>query len=237
MKDQVFSGRTVAEALEAAGRTLGLAPDAIRYVVLERESPGAMGVGGTEARIAVLLESGRAPAGSGPAPAPEHRRSSDRPRDAQAAIRAFVREFAETSQLDLTAEVQQEGERTVVTLFGDDRALLLENGGEVLIALEHIIQRAFARDVPGRLVVDCEGFRASRDAGLESRAREIAGQVRADGRPRETEPLNAYERRIVHVTLAEEAGIRTFSVGEGADRRVTIALKEAADDEENRGNS
>jgi spoIIIJ-associated protein len=237
MKDQVFSGRTVADALEAAGRSLGLPPDAIRYVVLEKESPGSMGIGGTEARIAVLLEPSAASGTSTVVAAPERRRSSDRPRDAQAAIRSFIRDFSEATHFDLTAEVQQEGDRTIVTLFGADRTILLENGGQVLIALEHIIQRAFARDLPGRLVIDCEGFRASRDAGLEAKARELARDVRADGKPRETEPLNAYERRIVHVTLAEEPGVRTFSVGEGGDRRVTVALKDAADTEENPGNS
>ena len=47
--------------------------------------------------------------------------------------------------------------------------------------------------------------------------------VRGDGRPRESRPLNAYERRIIHVAISEEPGLRTFSVGEGADRRVTVA--------------
>ena len=52
---------------------------------------------------------------------------------------------------------------------------------------------------------------------------ELAEQVLADGRARRTDPLNSYERRIVHVTLAEVRGVQTFSVGEGADRRVTVA--------------
>src|SRR5688500_3738342 len=110
MKDQVFTGRTVAEAVEVAGRTLGLAPDAIRYVILEREAAGMLGIGGTPARIAVLLESRGAP---GPterreAARPEGARSeraAEKPRDVQAGIRSFVRELAEVGELDLTAEV------------------------------------------------------------------------------------------------------------------------------------
>jgi spoIIIJ-associated protein len=54
--------------------------------------------------------------------------------------------------------------------------------------------------------------------------------VRGDGRPRATEPLNAYERRIVHLALAEAPGVRTYSVGEGADRRVTVALAGEAEE-------
>ena len=76
---------------------------------------------------------------------------------------------------------------------------------------------------PRRLIVECEGYRTRRDDALRRRALLLAEQVLADGRPRRTEPLNSYERRIVHVTLAEMEGVRTFSVGEGADRRVTVA--------------
>jgi spoIIIJ-associated protein len=214
MKDQVFAGRSVSEAVEIAGRTLGLAPDAIRYVILERESPGVLGIGGTPARIAVLLERGRATEGV----------PQERQQDPRASIRAFVREFAEAADLDLTAEVHDEEQRTVVRLFGQDRDILLEQGGEVLLALDHVVQRAFGREVhPRRLVVECEGFRETRDAALEGRARELARAVRMDGKPREMEPLNAYERRIIHLAIGEEPGLRTFSVGEGLDRRVTIA--------------
>jgi spoIIIJ-associated protein len=237
MKDQVFTGRTVSEAVEIAGRTLGLAPDAIRYVILERETTGVLGVGGTPARIAVLLER----PGSAPSSGPRGQQTSavpppraERPKEPLAAIRAFVREFGEASGLDLTAEVQEDEQRTVVRLFGADKDLLLENGAEALVALDHVVQRAFGRDVhPRRLMLDCEGYREARDGALQAQARELAEAVRADGKPRETEPLNAYERRIVHMAVGEEKGLRTFSVGEGQDRRVTIALQEgeAGDDE------
>jgi spoIIIJ-associated protein len=236
VKDQVFTGRTVSEAVEIAGRTLGLAPDALRYVVLEREAPGALGVGGTSARIAVLLE--RGPGRPGPQAARGNERepsrrpeNTDKKRaDPLAAIRALIREFSEAAELDLTAEVQEEGEKTIVRLFGADQAVLLAEGGEVLLALEHILQRAYGREVyPSRLIVECEGFREARDAGLIASARALASDVRRDGKSRETEPLNAYERRIVHMAIAEEAGLRTFSVGEGQDRRVTIALQESGE--------
>jgi spoIIIJ-associated protein len=156
---------------------------------------------------------------------------SERGREPLAAIRAFVREFAEASGLYLTAEVQEEEQRTIVRLFGADTGLLLENGAEVLIALDHVVQRAFGRDVhPKRLMLDCEGFREARDVALQARARELAEAVRGDGKARETEPLNGYERRVVHMVVAEQRGLRTFSVGEGQDRRVTIALEGDGED-------
>jgi spoIIIJ-associated protein len=225
MKDQIFTGKTVAEAIDVAGRTLGLSPDAIRYVVLEREAPGVRGMEGTAARIAVLLQEGGDPSHSDSATSAP--KAEARPADSRASIRGLVRRFAEASGLDLSAEIQEDGERTIVRLDGGDRAFLIADGGEVLQALEHIIHRAFGRDLyPSRLLVECEGFREVRENALRERARELAREVREDGLPRETDPLNAYERRIIHMALTDEPGVRTFSVGEGSDRRVTVARKE-----------
>jgi spoIIIJ-associated protein len=97
-----------------------------------------------------------------------------------------------------------------------------------------VLQRAFSPQLEGRaLHAECEGFREQRDAALAEEARRLAEAVRADGAPRTTEPLNAYERRIVHLAIGEVAGVITYSVGEGAGRRVTVApapegAKEAA---------
>jgi spoIIIJ-associated protein len=74
------------------------------------------------------------------------------------------------------------------------------------------------------VVVACPGYRETRDESLRAEALALAQAVRSDGRPRESRPLNSYERRIIHVVVSEEPGLRTFSVGEGAERRVTVAL-------------
>ena len=75
---------------------------------------------------------------------------------------------------------------------------------------------------PRALRFTCEGFRERRDQALVEEARRLAAAVRADGQPREMEPQNAYERRVVHVALQGEPGVTTFSVGEGSARRVTV---------------
>jgi spoIIIJ-associated protein len=106
--------------------------------------------------------------------------------------------------------------------------MLLEEEGEVFQALEHVLQRAYrARLASGRLTVECEGYRDHRDGRLRARALELAQAVAADGKPRRTEPLNSYERRIVHMVVSEHPSLETYSVGEGADRRVTIAPRRA----------
>jgi spoIIIJ-associated protein len=129
--------------------------------------------------------------------------------------------------VDLAADLEEEEGVLTVRLEGPGCALLLEEEGEVLQALEHLLQRVAARPGPRpRVVVTCPGYRETRDESLRAEARDLIEAVRRDGRPRESRPLNSYERRIIHVVVSEEPGLRTFSVGEGADRRVTVALAE-----------
>jgi spoIIIJ-associated protein len=223
VSDRAFTGRDVAEAVAAAARALGVPAERLRYVVLEAGSPGGHGIGGTPARIAVLVESGRGRAEGGaeavlPAgPAPE----------LPAVLRGLVRSLAEAAGVELSAELEEVAGTLTVRLEGPGCALLLEEEGEVLRSLEHLLQRVAAR--PGarpRVVLDCPGYRDTRDESLRAEARALVQAVRRDGRPRESRPLNAYERRIIHLVVSEEPGLRTFSVGEGADRRVTVALAE-----------
>ena len=221
MSDRAFTGRDIPEALAAASRALGVPADRLRYVVLEAGTPGGHGIGGTPARIAVLVDAAPAPRAAGPAP------PSGPPQEPGPVLRALVRSLAEAAGVDLAAEIEEGGGALTVRLEGPGCPMLLEEEGEVLRSLEHLLQRAASR--PGarhRVVVTCPGYRETRDEGLRAEARALAAAVRGDGQPRETRPLNAYERRIVHVTVAEEPGLRTYSVGEGADRRVTVAPAE-----------
>jgi spoIIIJ-associated protein len=217
VKDRVYSGRDVADALAVAAQALGLPQETLRYVVLEAGRAGGLGVGATPARIAVLLDGSPAPSSREPAPA----RPSGDPR---AGIRAVIRALGEAAGIDLTAEVEEGEQGLRVHLGGKDRGFFLEEGGEVLRATEHLLMRMFARDVaPRGIHLDCEGYREQREEALRATALELAAAVAADGQPRESPPLNSYERRIVHLALAEVKGVVTYSVGEGGDRRVTVA--------------
>lgn len=224
MKDAIFTGRDVAEALEQAGRALGLAPDALRYVVLERGAPGVLGMDGAPARVAVLLDRQEPAAARGPLAPAETGAAKAEP---AAGIRAVVARLAEAAGVELCVGLEQDAAALRVRLFGPGAGLLLEDEGEALRALELVLQRSFARALaPRRLLIDCAGHRDQRDARLRAQALELAAAVRQDGRPRTTAPLNAYERRVIHVALGGEPDVRTFSVGEGGERRVTIASKD-----------
>lgn len=226
MKDRVFTGASVPDALAEAASLLGLRETELRYVVLDPGTAGERGLAGTPARVAVLLEAVPSPARQEPE-APSVRP----PEDPRAGIREIVREVAEAAGIDVWAEVEEDDERVLVKIEGPDHAFFFgqEGRGEVLRATEHLLQRVFgAAFLPRALRVECEGFQQRRDAALAEEARSLAAAVREDGQTRTTEPLNGYERRVVHLALNEEPGVTTYSVGEGSARRVTVAPADEA---------
>jgi spoIIIJ-associated protein len=222
VRDRVFSGPDVEEAIAVAAANLGLPRAELRYVVLEPGTAAGRGLKPTPARIAVFLpEPGRQVAATGlRAPAPA---SAPDPR---AGLRETIRAVAEAGGLEVEAEVEESEDAVVVRLHGADLAFFLgEDGrGEVLRATEHLLLRLYGAALqPRALRLTCEGFRARRDEALAVEAHRLAEEVRNEGQPRTMEPMNAYERRVVHVALQAEPGVTTYSVGQGADRRVTVA--------------
>jgi len=218
VKDRAFGGRDVKEAVAAAATGLGLPPESLRYVVLDPGSPGGLGVKPSPARIAVLLDVSSPGVRAEPAPLPSH--------DPRAEVRALLRALSEAAGLDVAVELAEEGGSLQVRLAGPDAGFFLGADGEgaVLRALEHLLQRVFATaggEEPLRLA--CEGFRERRDQALAEKALALAAAVKGDGVARTTTPLNAYERRVIHVALSQVEGVVTYSVGEGSDRRVTVA--------------
>jgi spoIIIJ-associated protein len=221
VRDQVFSGQDVDDALAVAAATLGLPRAELRYVVLDAGSPAARGLKPTPARIAVMLEPDRTGVEGA------HERPERAPaEDPRAGVRATLRAVAEAGGLELTTDIEETEQATLVRLRGPDETFLLgeDGGGEPLRAIEHLLQRMYGAALyPKTLRLTCEGFREKRDQALAEEARRLAAEVRAEGRPRAMVPLNAYERRVVHLALQGEPGVTTYSVGDGPERRVTVA--------------
>jgi spoIIIJ-associated protein len=224
VRDRLFTGTDVAEALAAAARTLGLPQRELRYVVLDVGRRGGMGLQPTLARVAVLLQE-QAPARSRALPDPESSSRREEPGDVRAGIRGVVRSMAEAAGAELSCEMEEHESVLLVELrgpgcsafYGEDAA------GEPLRALEHLLLRMYGESLrPLGLRVRCEGFRERREVAIGERARRLAAEVRASGEAVELEPMNAYERRLVHIALQDEAGVGTHSVGEGSVRRVRI---------------
>jgi spoIIIJ-associated protein len=232
MKDRVFSGVDIGDAVAIAAANMGVPSAELRYVVLDAGSPGGRGLKPTPARIAVMI--GDRPAEDGPDPEPSatDRPATDRPAQAASApdprtgLVETIRAVAEAGGLEVHAELEDGEEALLVRLIGADREFFLEPDGkaEVLQATEHLLLRLYGAQLQPRVVrLTGDGFRERRDLTLATEARRVAAEVRATGQPQTLPRLNAYERRVVHMALEGEAGIRTSSAGEGAERRLTVA--------------
>lgn len=139
----------------------------------------------------------------------------------------FLKEVFEKSGLSLDVSVQDQPDRCLLNLDGRDAELLQAEGGELLEALQHLLNQIFGRTLPQgqRLVCDVHGFRATREAELRAMAMHAAAQVRATGTAFTFGAMNANERRIIHVALAESPDLHTESIGEGSERKLKVALK------------
>lgn len=219
MSDLVFTGADVDAVLKTAAEAVGREVSELRYVVLDPGSPGGRGLSPTPARVAVILEKARASGAVRKEPAEE--------RDTRELVQEVVDQLIRVGGLALQAKVEVGDEALVVALSGEDREFFFghDGEGEILRSLEYLLGGMFGRAYPSRrIVVHCEGFRERREEALRQTAVRLAEAVLSDGVARTTAPMNSYERRLVHVAVSSVDGVVTYSVGEGADRRVTVAV-------------
>jgi len=139
----------------------------------------------------------------------------------------FLDDVFDKSGLQLQVTVKQGIAGEVLDIEGRDAELLQAQTGELLEALQHLINQVFGRSLTGsaRLVCDVHGFRATREAELQAMANHAANRVRQTGTAFTFEPMSANERRIIHLTLADSPDLFTESIGEGPDRKLRIARK------------
>jgi spoIIIJ-associated protein len=142
-------------------------------------------------------------------------------------IADFVQNVVRAMGTSLTATIEETPEATRINLEGEDGGILVRRGGEGLQALQHLVATAFRKQLgdDNRIVVDCNGFRRDKDAELRQMAKFMAEKVRSSGTPQEIGPLNPYERRIVHLTIAEDPSVSSESIGDAFMKTVIIALK------------
>ena len=141
----------------------------------------------------------------------------------------FLERLFQGTGLNITVAVTETPTECLLDLSGSDSELLQVEGGELLQAVQHLVNQAFGRTLPAgqRLVCDVEGFRATREAELRAMANLAAERVRATGAPFVFGEMNSSERRIIHLTLAECGDLYTESVDEGPVRKLRVALRSA----------
>jgi spoIIIJ-associated protein len=142
-------------------------------------------------------------------------------------IAEFVQNVVNAMGLGLTVAIEETPEATRINLEGEDGGALIRRGGEGLQALQHIVATAFRKQLgeDNRIVIDCMGFRRDKDAELRQMARFMADKARSTGAAQEMGPLNPYERRIVHMAIAEAGDVTSESIGDAHMKTVIISTK------------
>jgi spoIIIJ-associated protein len=142
-------------------------------------------------------------------------------------ITQFLQDVVAAMGLALTPSVEETGDGTRINLDGEDGGVLVRRGGEGLQALQHLAATAFRRQLgdDNRIVIDCNGFRKDKDAELKQMAMYLVGKARMSGVPQEMGPLNPYERRIVHLAIAEDPAATSESIGDAFMKTVIISTR------------
>src|ERR1041385_2709593 len=133
----------------------------------------------------------------------------------------------DSARFDVRAAASESDLGCTLSIEGADSGLLLNQGGELLDALQQILNQAYGRNLPKgqRIICDANNYRAARESELRAMAEHAARQVRTTSTAFVFGPLTASERRIIHLSLAEESDLVTESIGEGHARRLRVALK------------
>jgi spoIIIJ-associated protein len=205
-KEVIVSAKTEAEAIEKAVRELGApSADAIEYVVLEQAKKGLFGIGAADAKISATYNI----------------------KGVYAALDMIEKVV---SDMGLDAKVclaKHEGDEALITVDGEGAGILIGHHGDTLDSLQYLVNLAANKKETDerkytRISIDIENYREKREETLKKLARHMAEKAKRTGRNVVLEPMNAYERRIIHSEVQGIEGASTNSVGVEGNRRVII---------------
>ena len=139
----------------------------------------------------------------------------------------FLNRFATALGIETPVNVEETADGPRLNLAGEDAELLVRHRGEPLKALQHVVDMAFGRTLDGekRIFVDALEYRKGKDVELRQMAKLLAEKAKQSGIDQQLGPLNPYERRIVHMAVAEVPGATTESVGDAFSKTVLISLR------------
>ncbi len=198
------TAKTKEEAIAAALAELNATEDEVEIETVEEGSKGFLGLGSKDAVVKVTL-----------LPNPE-RRAKD-----------FLNGIFDILGEEVDVDVQTDDDTIKVEFAGPDMGVVIGKRGETLDALQYLTSLVVNRGDSDfkKVSLDAENYREKRNAALESLAHKLAKKVTRTRRSTTLEPMNSYERRIIHSALQDDPYVTTYSVGQGVNRKVVIALK------------
>lgn len=238
------SGKTEEAAIAAALEELGLDRDDVSVEIVERAKSGFLGIGASPAVVRVQYEApdeeletvaeaaaespAAAPAEAQPAAAPAAPAAAVDEPEGYARIRAFVSGLLEHMGIQAEIEITARDNGGVnVNLSGSNMGAVIGRRGETLDAIQHLTNYAVNRgsDKHMHISVDAESYRAKREESLVRLAEKMAAKAIKYKRSMALEPMNSYERHVIHTALQDYEGVTTSSTGTEPNRRVVVSYE------------
>jgi len=201
-----ITAKTVDDAITEACQKLSVTSDKLDYVVVEEGSAGFLGLGSKPAVIKAKVKG-----------------------SIEDIAKNFLKEVFGAMEMTVVIDVKyDENDKSMdVNLSGDDMGVLIGKRGQTLDSLQYLVSLVVNKDAEDyiRVKLDTENYRERRKETLENLAKNISYKVKRTKRPVSLEPMNPYERRIIHSALQSDKYVTTHSEGEEPFRRVIVTLK------------
>jgi len=208
MKSIEIIGRTAEEAIQNALRELNVTEDKVTIEVLEEGSKGFLNIIGVKpAKVKVTLK-----------------------RDHIGDAKKFLREILDAMNVKAEIHVKEENNEININLVGPNMGVLIGYRGETLDSLQYLLSLVVNKnhdETYKRVILDTVNYRQNRQETLKKLALKMSEKVRVNAKTLKLEPMNPYERRVIHSTLQNNAYVTTHSEGDEPYRRVVIELKKA----------
>ncbi len=202
MKSVETMGKTVEEAVALALSELGLKEEDVEIEVIDSGSKGFLGMGARDAKVKVSYTF-----------------------DPEKAAKKFLDELFEVWGENVEIWTRLEDDVLKIELAGDNMGVIIGKRGDTLDAIQYLVSLYVNKGGKEflKVSVDTENYREKRNKTLESLSKKLAIRVAKTRKNMTLEPMNSYERRIIHATLQNDRYVTTYSIGQSPNRRVVIA--------------
>jgi spoIIIJ-associated protein len=221
MENLQISAKTVQEATKKALTHLNVGLDEIEVTVIKEGRSGILGLGAEDAQISVRLLN-----------QDNQGNENEELKAARTILDTLLKGIGVTAKIEILMPQSLMGEDeednpVVFNVTGDDLGGLIGRRGQTLDALQYLVRLIFARQTKSKMpiMVDIEGYKQHRFEDLKILALNVADQVKAKHASVRLEPMPAFERRIIHVTLANDPDVETESIGDGEARKIVVSPK------------
>lgn len=208
MKVIEMTGKTIEEAINHGLKELNTSKDKVEIKVIDEGSKGFLNFIGTRpARIEMKLK-----------------------KDYEKEVRDFLESILKSMNVEANINIKEKKDVIKIDLSGSDMGIIIGYRGETLDSLQYLVSLVINKDQSceyKRVILDTENYRDKREETLKKLARRLGHKVRETGRPVKLEPMNPYERRIIHSELQNNNYVETYSEGEEPFRKVVINLRKA----------